>query len=78
MIDPRGMTVTDWTDSMVYNLEQYGTVGRLDDPDRWQNWALGVVALFKVGEQNPPNPYNYDNWQEWAFAFTRAVNLPGG
>jgi len=78
MIDPRGMSVTDWTDSMVYTLEQYGTVGRLDDPDRWQNWALGVVSLFKVGEQNPPNPLNYDNWQEWAFAFTRAVNLPGG
>jgi hypothetical protein len=78
MIDPRGMTVTDWTDSMVYTLERYGLVGRLDDPQNWQNWALGAVSLFTVGNQNPPNPLNYDNWQDWAIAFTRAVNLPGG
>jgi hypothetical protein len=77
MIDPRGLTVTDWTDSMVYTLERYGTVSRLDDPKNWQNWALGVVAFFEVGKQNPPNPLQYDDWQEWAFAFTRAVQLSG-
>jgi hypothetical protein len=77
MIDPRGLTVTDWTDSMVYTLERYGTISRLDDPANWQNWALGVVAFFEVGKQNPPNPLNYDDWQEWAFAFTRAVQLSG-
>lgn len=78
MIDPRGMTVTDWTDSMAYTLEKYGAITRLDDPDNWQNWALGVVSYFKVGSQNPPNPLEYDEWLEWAFAFMRAVNLPGG
>lgn len=77
MINPQGMTVTDWTDSMVYTLEKYGSVSRLNDPDQWQNWALGVVSFFEVGKQNPPNPLNYDNWQDWAFAFTQAVNLGG-
>jgi len=77
MIDPRNMSVTDWTDSMVYTLEKYGTVSRLDDPDQWQNWALGVVAMFVIGQQNPPNPLSYNDWQEWAFAFTLAVNLGG-
>lgn len=77
MIDPRNMTATDWTDSMVYILEKYGTVSRLDKEENWQNWALGVVAFFEVGKQNPPNPLNYDNWLDWAFAFTRAVNLSG-
>ncbi len=77
MIDPRGLTVTDWTDSMVYTLERYGTISRLDDPANWQNWALGVVAFFAVGKQNPPNPLYYEDWQEWAFAFTRAVQLSG-
>jgi len=78
MIDPRGMTVTDWTDSMVYSLEKYGTMSRLDDPEKWQLWALGVVSFFDVGKQNPPNPMDYTDWLEWAFAFTRAVTLPGG
>jgi hypothetical protein len=77
MIDPRNMTVTDWTDSMVYILEKYGTVSRLDKEEYWQNWALGVVSFFEVGKQNPPNPLNYDDWRDWAFAFTRAVNLSG-
>ena len=78
MIDPRGMTVTDWTDSMVYTLEPYGIVGRLDDPEARQTWALGVISLFTVGTQNPPDPMQYENWLDWAFAFTRAVTLPGG
>jgi len=77
MIDPRGMTVTDWTDSMSYTLERYGNVSRLNDPEQWQNWALGVVSLFDIGKQNPPNPLNYNDWREWAFAFTLAVNLGG-
>jgi hypothetical protein len=75
MIDPRTMTVTDWTDSMSYSLEQYGTISKLQNPADWQGWALGVVSFFEVGKQNPPNPLNYDDWQEWAFAFTRAVQL---
>lgn len=78
MIDPRGMTVTDWTDSMVYTLERYGTVGRLNDPSLWQTWALGAVSIPDVSRQSPPNPTNYDDWLEWAFAFLRAVDLPGG
>jgi hypothetical protein len=78
MIDPRHMTVADWTDSMTYSLEKYGTISRLDDPEKWQTWALGVVSFFAVGAQNPPNPMEYTDWKEWAFAFTRAVNLPGG
>lgn len=78
MIDPRGMTVTDWADSMVYSLEKYGSVGRLDDPQNWQTWALGITSFKKVSPQNPPNPMEYNDWQEWAFAFLRAVNLPGG
>lgn len=75
MIDPRTMTVTDWTDSMSYSLERYGTISKLQNPADWQGWALGVVAFFDVGKQNPPNPLNYEDWQEWAFAFTRAVQL---
>lgn len=78
MIDPRNMELRDWTDSMVYSLEPYGTVGRLEDPLKWQDWALGVVSYFEVGKQNPPNPLNYSDWREWAFAFTRSVNLSGG
>jgi hypothetical protein len=72
------MTVTDWTDSMTYSLEKYGTISRLEDPEKWQTWALGVVSFFAVGAQNPPNPMEYTDWLEWAFAFTRSVNLPGG
>ncbi len=78
MIDPRGMSVTDWTDSMVYTLERYGTIGRLDDPALWQTWALGAGAIPDISRQSPPSPTNYDNWLDWAFAFTRAVDVPGG
>jgi len=75
IIDPRNMTVSDWCDSMSYTLEKYGTISRLDDPSKWQDWALGVVSYFDISRQNPPNPLDYTDWQDWAFAFTKAVNL---
>jgi|TARA_R110000868_G_scaffold14677_1_gene68044 hypothetical protein len=75
MIDPRNMTVNEWTDAMTYQLERYGTVGKLMNTSDWQGWGLGVVSFFEVGKQNPPNPLEYDDWLEWAFAFTRAVQL---
>ena len=75
MIDPRTMTVTDWTDSMTYQLEKYGSISKLMNPSDWQGWGLGVVSFFEISKQNPPNPLEYDDWLEWAFAFTRAVQL---
>jgi hypothetical protein len=77
MINPTGMTVTDWTDSMVYSLEKYGSTSRLDDPDKWDDWALGILSFPYISNQNPPPPTGYSNWLDWAYAFTRAVNLGG-
>jgi hypothetical protein len=78
MIDPRNLTVTDWADSMSYTLEKYGTITRLNNPDEWQGWALEAISMFTIGKYNPPNPMEYQDWREWAFAFIRTVQLPGG
>lgn len=64
MINPIGMTVTDWSDSVILSIGDVWSFGRLDDEARWQDWAVGLVRAFSP--RSLPNPYEFDNWQEWA------------
>lgn len=64
MIDPRGMTLTDWADSVILSTSDAWAFGRLDG-DNWQDWA---VAFLKgnYSQQNAPDPYQFEDWREWA------------
>jgi hypothetical protein len=74
-IDPRGLDVIDWTDSMTLQLIGYSTPPRLDDEDYWQAWALVVVQSPRIAQFNPPNPFTFTDWREWAMRFNQSVAL---
>jgi hypothetical protein len=74
-IDPRGLSVTEWTDAMTLQLLGYSQPPRLDDPDDWRGWALVVVQSPRVATFNPPSPFAFDDWREWAFRFNQMVAL---
>ncbi len=74
-IDPRGLSVTDWCDAMVLQLDPYGTTPRLDDSSEWQDWASEVVQFSGIDKQSPPDPFDFTNWGEWAMRFNQAVTL---
>lgn len=76
ILDPRGLTVTEWTDFMADELTGFSAPPRLDDPDYWQEWALTVVQSPRIAVLNPPNPLEYREWREWAERFNQAVDLP--
>lgn len=73
MIDPRGLSVTDWADSMHFVLAPYVLAPRLDNPLVWQNWGLQILQAPAISQKNPPNPLQFGNWQEWAMRFNQAV-----
>lgn len=76
IIDPRGLSVTEWTDFMTDELTGFSTPPRLDRPEDWRGWALVVCQSPRIAVFNPPNPIEYTDWREWADRFNSAVDLP--
>jgi hypothetical protein len=76
IIDPRGLTVIEWTDYMNDELLGFSLPPRLDSESDWQGWALSVCQSPRIAAFNPPNPLHYLDWMEWADRFNQAVELP--
>lgn len=76
IIDPRGLSVIEWTDYMNDELIGYSQPPRLDDPDEWRAWALIVSQSPRIAAFNPPNPAQFTDWAEWAERFNQVVDLP--
>lgn len=75
VVDPRGIAnVVEWADYMYPTIEQYGgTASRLFNEQDWQNWAAGLLAIGSIAQVNPPNPYQFDDWRDWAMRFNQAL-----
>lgn len=73
IIDPIGYEVQEWTDYVGDELSSFGTVGKLLDPNEWQTWASAICNFSGIASQQPPNPWSYNDWLEWALAFNQVV-----
>ena len=72
--DPRYHSLQDWADFTVFDLENYGPIPRLMAEEEWQNWGAGLIGINGISQQNPPSPYDYDDWQEWAYRFYQVLD----
>ena len=66
MIDPRHMTLTQWADAVLLSTNDAWSFGRLVDENDWQDWARAFCAAPGYSQRNPPDPYKFDDWREWA------------
>ncbi len=66
MIDPHGMTLIDWADSVILSVGDAWSFGRLDDENEWQDWATGFLKASPFSTRAAPDPYQFDDWREWA------------
>lgn len=73
MIDPRYMTVVEWTDRMAETLPF--PAFRLLDPEDWRSWARNLIQYPQVSVFGPPNPDQFEDWREWAERFNQVVEL---
>ena len=73
MIDPRHLSVLEWTAQVTPGLSAYGPIPRLTDETRWPLWAALVIALPGLSALHPPRPEGFQTWQTWAFAFNQSI-----
>jgi hypothetical protein len=66
MIDPRGMGLIDWADSLILSVGDAFAFGRLDDETEWQGWATSFLRATPFTQRTLPDPYQFDDWREWA------------
>lgn len=74
LTDPRYHSLRDWADYAVFDLEDYGPIPQLVSEKEWQNWGAGLIGINGISQQNPPSPYQYDDWQEWAYRFYQVLD----
>ncbi len=65
-VDPRGMTLTQWADAVVLTLGGNYGFGKLGSEAEWQDWAAGIVRAQPFVQRNPPNPYGFNDWRDFA------------
>lgn len=73
MIDPRGLTLQDWCDSVALGLANFAPPPRLMDAALWREWANTVIQIPAVALFSPPDPQQFTHWYDWAERFVQAV-----
>lgn len=66
MINPTGMTLIDWADSVILDNGDAWSFGSLRNESGWQGWAVGFVRSSPFAQRTVPDPYEFDDWREWA------------
>lgn len=70
---PTNLELIDWANQVILDLDPYGAFGRLQDEAQWQDWAVQFLNNTTIG-RNPPIPYAYDDWREWADRFCQSLS----
>ena len=74
VIRPDGFELLEWTDYVGSELSQFGLAPRLSDETRWrEDWAAPIIGLPGVAAFQPPDPYAFTSWREWADSFNKAL-----
>jgi hypothetical protein len=60
------MALIDWADSVILAVGDAWSFGTLQSEDDWQNWAVGLLRASNFTQQVVPDPYQFDDWREWA------------
>lgn len=65
-INPVGMTLPQWADAVILTVNDAWSFGKIADPAKWQDWAVGFVRASPFAQRVLPDPYQFNDWREWA------------
>jgi hypothetical protein len=65
-VNPVGMSLLEWADAVILTTNDAWSFGKLVDETEWQNWAVGFVRASPFTQRILPDPYQFDDWQDWA------------
>jgi hypothetical protein len=69
---PTYMSLRDWADQIVLDLDPYGRIGNLQDDTQWQDWGMQIINNTSLPETIPV-PYYFDDWRDWAERFCQVL-----
>jgi len=71
--DPRDMEWDYWCSltNELFAAQQLGTV----EETKWREWVDGLSGIGLFGSSGVPDSRMFDNWRDWAFAFTNAMSM---
>lgn len=58
------MTLTEWADAATYAMINYPNSWSMGDD--WQQWGTVFFTDPFLSRYDPPNPYHYTDWRDWA------------
>ncbi len=70
---PVGMKLTDWADQITFDLDNQTSLSKLQNEDKWQDWAVQFVTATGLAGYNVPTPYAFFEWNDWADSFCKAL-----
>jgi hypothetical protein len=71
---PDYMTWEEWTGNVVIYYGQKNI--EFTSEESWKDGAMNIVLSETFGTYPVPNPDTFENWQDWAMAFTQSINGP--
>lgn len=75
MIDPRHLSLQQWTDAVNLILATSAPPTKLRSADNWKEWAYNTIAIPSVAAFSPPDPSIDSDWMTWAERFAECVLL---
>lgn len=67
--NPQNMELQEWVDHVAFETEaETGKIIILTDDD-WRFWAAQFTNVYS----NVPNPYIFEDWEDWAERFKEVV-----
>lgn len=70
---PSTLSLRDWADQAVFNLDSFGSFPKLADENKWQDWAACFHLNVGLSTKGLPNPYGFDDWVKWAQRFCEVM-----
>lgn len=71
--DPRYQTFESWAALMCEAYAGQQLQIPISDVD-WKSWGAGLKAIDIFSDEAIPEPYGFENWEDWAAALVNAVN----
>ena len=72
--DPRYHTFQSWASVMCEAYAGQQLQIPSDNEDEWKSWAVGLNAIDVFSNNAIPDPYQFEDWQDWASAVVNVVN----
>lgn len=71
--DPRFQTWDNWSSLMVEAYAAQNLQIGVEEQN-WKDFAVGMMAIDVFQNEALPNPYLFENWQDWAAEVVNAVS----